>query len=68
MIVLDVKDYCQQGCMNFEAKVSKQEEYLGEGSVYIRCANAKACEYMFRYIKNHAKEGGDGPLAESIER
>lgn len=68
MVVLDLKDYCNHGCMNFEPRVNKHEEYLGEGSIYIRCENAKTCEYMIRYLKNHAKEDINVPLDESVER
>lgn len=56
MIELDLKDYCQHGCMDFDAAVVKAQTYADEMAVYIRCVNAKRCEYMVRYLTNHAKE------------
>ena len=59
MINLDVKDYCHHGCMDFAPVVSKRESYMNlGGDTYIRCENAKRCEYMMRYLNNH-KEGSD---------
>lgn len=50
MITLDLKDYCQYGCMNFKAST--------EGGVErtVKCANARQCEYLVRYLKHYAVE------------
>lgn len=51
MIELGLKDYCHKGCMNF--KVCTEPKL---GGTIIKCVNAKQCEYLIRYLTNHAKE------------
>ena len=58
MIKLDVKPYCQNGCMCFEMTTGESSGYTSRDDVVV-CKNAKQCEYLIRYLKNNAVKGED---------
>ena len=57
MISLDIKEYCNCGCMDFSPVVLKRESYMNlGGDTIIRCENTKRCEYIMRYLNNHKED------------
>lgn len=64
MIFLDVKNYCQNNCNQFEADVEKtqEESYLGlktikgKHTTIVRCKHRDICERMRIQFSHPSKE------------
>ena len=58
MIHLNVNNYCDEGCCNFEPKVEKkyyQENGCQKAITIVTCANAGMCENIRKYL-DHKSE------------
>lgn len=59
MIKLDLKDYCQNNCPNFEPKIKRSKEQICYGSyrycTTISCEHAAMCESVRAYLGKEKK-------------
>lgn len=53
MIKVDVKDYCHDGCPNFEPMVMHRP--FGTKDIIVGCKNAVLCIYLVQHLKEESK-------------